>query len=144
MEIVYETGVFIDREAVMKYAYLVNDLNAICFIDSVAQHFGHPKAVVPNMLLASYISTALTDHYGEGTIQFSFDILYQKQIPVESGIKIKLHDENKISETHVDLNFSVYEEIIKRKGGVNHSELVLAAEGEVVIIPGIRNYEKTN
>ena len=135
---VYEQGTFISADSVLRYAYLTNDVNTIHIVDADAVKAGFERAIVHGMLTASFISSALTDHFGEGTIYVAQNIKFIKPVLINSVIIVKLFNPFKISETSrkISLDTMIWIENKKRKGGVDSIEHELCVIGNALIIPG--------
>jgi len=138
---VHESGAMLDRDAVLKFAYLTNDLNTIHFIDADAQALGFERAICHGMLVASFISTALSDCFGEGTVYVDQHVKFIKPVLVDSYILVRLQNPVVNAKGRIELQTNVAIENVKRRGGVNHKTYELALIGEAEIIPGKKNYE---
>ena len=137
---VHESGAFISNEDVLKFAYLTNDLNPIHLVDSAAVEKGFERAICHGMLVASYISTALSDHFGEGTIFINQSVKFIKPVLVNSEIVIKLQNPIVNVKGRTEVQSNIWVQTKKRKGGEDFyvQELVIIGRSEV--IPGVKNY----
>lgn len=137
---VYESGAFISEEDVLKFAYLTNDLNPIHLIESTAKALGFERAICHGMLVASYISTALSDHFGEGTVYINQTAKFIKPVLVNSEIVIKLQNPVVNAKGRTEVQSNIWVQTKKRKGGEDFyvQELVIIGRSEV--IPGVKNY----
>ena len=138
---IYESGALLDREAVMKFAYLTSDLNTIHIIDGDAQALGFERSICHGMLVAAFISPALTDCFGEGTVYVDQHVKFIKPVLVDSYILVRLQNPVVNAKGRIELQTNVAIENVKRRGGVNHKTYELALIGEAEIIPGKKNYE---
>ena len=133
---VHESGSFISRDDVLKFAYLTNDLNAIHVDDDTAIALGFERAIVHGMLVGSFISTALTDYFGQGTIYVRQNLKFVKPVLVDSVIVIKLQNPIVNVKGRTELDTNIWIENKRRKGGEDFIDYVLAVIARAECIPG--------
>ena len=140
---VYESGAFISDEDVLKFAYLTNDLNPIHLVESAAIAFGFERAICHGMLVASYISSTLSDYFGEGTIYINQTVKFIKPVLVNSEIVIKLQNPIVNAKGRTEVQSNIWIQTKKRKGGEDFYTQELAIIGRSEVIPGKQNYKQT-
>lgn len=138
---VHESGVFISAEDVLKFAYLTNDLNPIHLVDSAAQALGFERAICHGMLVASYISTAISDCFGEGSIYVNQTLKFVKPVPVNSEIIIKLQNPIVNTKQRTEVQSNIWLQLKQRKGGEDFYTQELVVIGRSEFIPGKKNFE---
>ena len=138
---IFEAGTFISADDVLKYAYLTNDLNPIHLIESAAKEVGFERPIAHGMLVASYISSTLSDYFGEGTVYVAQSVKFIKPVYVDSEIAIKLQNPTLNLKGRTEVQTNVWLKTKKRKGGEDFFIQDLVIIGRAEVIPGKQNYK---
>ena len=138
---IHESGAFIGEEDVLKFAYLTNDLNPIHLVNSAAEVLGFERAICHGILVASFISTALSDCFGEGTIYVKQDVKFIKPVLVNSVIAIKIQNPITNEKGRIEVQSNIWVQTKKRKGGEDFTIQDLAIIGRAEVIPGKKNFQ---
>ncbi len=140
---IHQSFAFISDQDVLKFAYLTGDLNTVHLDNSVAQQLGFERAICHGMLVASYISSALTEYFGLGTIYINQNTKFIKPVLVNSEIIIKLQNPIINQKGRTEVQSNVWAQTKNRKGGENFLVQNLAIIGRAEIIPGKKNFTYT-
>jgi 3-hydroxybutyryl-CoA dehydratase len=128
---VYEYSKFISSDMVENFAESTGDYNPIHLNESFARTAGFNRPICHGALVASFISPALTHHFGQNTIYVRQDLKFIKPIYVNSDIVIKFSDLVLNKKGRIELKTDVYVLL-------PYSEPVLSIVGKAEIISGIK------
>jgi 3-hydroxybutyryl-CoA dehydratase len=86
----------VTKKKVLDFAEATGDLNPIHFDEEYAKTTQFGGCIVHGMLIAGFISTSLTDHYGNGTIYLSQELKFKAPVRVGDTVTIEFKDSEEI------------------------------------------------
>lgn len=121
----------ISTELIKQFADIVNDHNPIHLDDEAAKAAGFDKAIAHGMLVSSYISGALTEFYGKGTIYVKQDLKFIKPVYVDTLVHIRFLNEHLNTKGRLELETRVYSYHYQ-----SEPKEILHIVGHAEVIPG--------
>jgi acyl dehydratase len=117
----------ISAQRVRAFADLVEDHNPVHLDPEFAATTRYRQPICHGLLVASFISGCLAEHFGQGTIYVEQKVRFRRPVPVGSRIRVQLGDPQPLEDGQVSLSTTVH----LLQGSLWKSCL----EGEAIIIP---------